>query len=161
METDRYRSLELEEDLPFQQTVWRVERVGWVFMALIVLASLLGLIGKGGLGRTRAGDPAALQVEYDRFVHRSAPAQLCIRLSVAGPFSLRMPFQYLRQVEVSRVMPRPLSVSSQEGVVTYLFAAVQGSTDIVFDMTPRDPGTLKGFVESDRQRIDFAQFVYP
>ena len=35
----KYGNLEIEEDLAFQQRTWKVERAGWVLMALIALAS--------------------------------------------------------------------------------------------------------------------------
>lgn len=89
MET-RHGNLDIEEDLPFQQRTWKVERVGWILMALIALASVLGLIDKGPLSQNRKGDPSTLEVQYNRFIHLETPAQLRVRLPSQGSFSLQL-----------------------------------------------------------------------
>lgn len=39
--------LEVGEDVKFQNRWWVFERIAWVFMALLLLAALLGLLGPG------------------------------------------------------------------------------------------------------------------
>ena len=157
----KYGGLELEEDMSFQQRTWKVERAGWVLMALIALASILGLIDKGPFSRSRKGDAGGLQVEYERFIHLDTPTDLHVSLPVEGPFVIQLPFRYLEEAEISHVVPEPTEVASYGGFVTYSFASKPGTADILFNVTVRRAGSVKGFVQSDRQRIEFTQFVYP
>lgn len=157
----KYGSLELEEDMSFQRRTWKLERAGWVFMAVIVLASILGLIDKGPLSGTRKGDARTLEVEYDRFIHLDTRAQLHVRLPVEGPFSIQWPFEYLEKAEISRTTPEPADMTSHDGLVTYSFASRPGTADVLFDVTARKAGSAKGFVQSGEHRVDFSQFVYP
>jgi hypothetical protein len=160
MET-KYGDLEIEEDMSFQKRTWIVERLGWALMALLVLASVLGLIGTGPLSNTRKGDPARLQIEFERFTHANTPTRLRVRLAVDGPFFLQLPVQYLRKTEVSEVLPEPETVAAQGELVTYSFAAERGSAEVIFDLKIRQWGSRKGFVQSAQGRVDFTQYVYP
>lgn len=41
------RSGPVEEDMPLQLRVWRIERAGWYALLLLVMLALLGLFSKG------------------------------------------------------------------------------------------------------------------
>jgi len=157
----RYGRLQIEEDMGFQRRSWQAERLGWLILVLIVLASILGLIDKGPLSKIRRGDAGTLELEYERFIHRDTPVQLHVRLPIAGPFSVQLPFAYVEKVEISRIVPEPQEVASHGGVVTYSFAGGSGMADVLFHMTVRKAGSVKGYVQSGRHRVDFRQFVYP
>jgi hypothetical protein len=160
MET-KYGDLQIEEDMAFQEKTWKVERVAWALMGVIVLASAVGLISEGPLSKMRQGDPSRLQVELQRFTHVDTPTRLEIRLDAAGPFSLQFPYAYLRKAEISNVVPEPDRVESSEGLVTYFFAGHQGVADVHFDLQFRGAGMAKGFVQREREKVDFTQYVYP
>lgn len=44
---EQKRDLELTEDFTFEQREWKVQRIAWLIMALLVLLGLLGLFGAG------------------------------------------------------------------------------------------------------------------
>lgn len=160
MET-KYGDLQIEEDMRFQERTWKVERAAWVAMALIVLASALGLISEGPISKTRLGDPAQLQIELQRVTHVDTPTRIHIRLATDGPFSIQLPYSYLHRAEVSKVVPEPDRVESAGGLVTYSFSGRQGTADIHFDLQFRRAGWTQGFVQREQERVDFRQYVYP
>lgn len=43
--------LQIEQDLKFQELMWRLQRVSQVILALLVLLALLGLFGDGILAK--------------------------------------------------------------------------------------------------------------
>ena len=60
------RSGPVEEDMPLQLRVWRIERAGWYALLLLVMLALLGLFSKGPLSdATVTGSLGHLQV-YDQ-----------------------------------------------------------------------------------------------
>ena len=160
MET-KYGDLQIEEDMRFQERTWKAQRVGWALMALIVLASALGLISEGPISKTRLGDPSRLQIELQRFTHVDTRTRIHIRLATDGPFSIQFPYSYLRKVEIFRVVPEPDRVESADGLVTYSFAGRQGTADIHFDLVFRQAGWAQGFVQREQERVEFRQYVYP
>lgn len=160
MET-KHGALQIEENMPFQERTWKIERVAWVLMALIILASVLGLISEGPIGKTRLGDPSSLQIELHRFIHIDTPTRIHIRLVADGPYSVQFPYSYLSRAQVAKVVPEPDRVESSDGVVTYFFSGPQGRVDVHLDLQFRSRGPAKGFVQSEKAKVDFTQYVYP
>src|SRR4051794_40698086 len=83
----RVRDLEIEQDLAYQRREWAFERVGWLLLGLLLLAALVGLLGRGPLSNTTAGDPGGpLRVEYQRFLRHRSTSTLRVHL---GPNAAR------------------------------------------------------------------------
>lgn len=61
----RKGGLEVSQDLNFQRREWVVQRVGWVVMAVLLVAALLGLFGPGPLSKSIAGSASGpVRAEY-------------------------------------------------------------------------------------------------
>ena len=86
-EIRRIGSLEIEEDIKFQFWEWRVSRIGWALMALVLLAAALEAFGVGVFsGTTRKTEGRLLEVQYEQFGRHRAPTSLILSL---GPGSVR------------------------------------------------------------------------
>ncbi len=163
----KQRSLEMREDLLFAHRQWRIQRIGWVVMALVLLAALLGVFGRGPLSHAREVD-GSLDVEYERFARANAPTQLRLRVDAASDGVLRVAIdrRYLDAVPIDHVRPRPLREESSDSEVIYDFASPPGGPlHVSFDMTPRDPGIARGAMRlmtgSPAQTVRFHQLIYP
>ena len=71
---ERAGDLEIVEDLSFQRREWRVQRGGWVVMAVLILLALLGLTGRGAHQPGHRWEP-----------RRSILDRLCTHRPVRGP----------------------------------------------------------------------------
>ena len=80
----RVGDLEIDQDLRFQKREWAFERASWVVMALVVLAGLLGLLGRGPMSdqtavsgdglvtvELRDGERQVVEVDELRLVSRT------------------------------------------------------------------------------------------
>ena len=77
----RVESLEVEDLPSFQRKEWRIQRIGWVAWALVLLAGMLGLIGSGPLSSTSSSaTDESLTVRYDRFLHYHQPTTFEVTL---------------------------------------------------------------------------------
>src|SRR5688500_11374240 len=65
-EPKRVGAIEVDQDLDHVRSLWRVQRVGWVIMLLLVIGGLLGLFGKGPLAEHQV-QTNGLTLDYDRF----------------------------------------------------------------------------------------------
>lgn len=73
------RTYPIVEDMARQRRAWRMERIGWYLLLLLVLLTLLGLFSKGPLSTvTVASDDGSLQVEYERFSRNGAEEDMVI-----------------------------------------------------------------------------------
>jgi len=162
-------SLQIVQDLAGQRRGWRAQRIGWVLLAMFVVAALLGLFGPGPLSRAIAGqerDP--LWAEYYRFWRFQAPMTLRIHVvpEATGGRELRIWLSrpYLQGMSVQHITPEPVRVEAGADRFTYVFALGEpaGATAVTFTLEPEARGTVRGRVGVEAgPTIGFRHFVYP
>jgi hypothetical protein len=156
----------------FQQRAWIVERAGWIVMALIALAGLIGLFGSGPLSGAVAGDPSSpLWVKYERFIRTQAPTSIRVYagadLIQSGQLKLWVNRSFLNHYQVQDVTPHPQETTIQPQRLTYTFAALKGNGPavITFHLMPQGVGRHAaqigcGPAESELS-VSFWQLAYP
>jgi hypothetical protein len=163
------RSLpDVPSDLRWQRVEWRVQRVGWVCLALLVLAAAAGMLGPGPLGRARAGGPGDLTVEYHRVEHREAPTAFHVHLPADavrdGMVRLRLGRANPKVLEIERVTPEPARVeAAPDGLVYVIHVADGGPAEVRFSVRFERSGlfaTRLGLPD-DGRAVDFRQLVLP
>lgn len=160
------RSLQVEEDLQFQERAWVFQRVGWGVMLLLIVAAIAGVFGEGALSSATVGDGKQLKIEYERFVHYLAPTVLKIHTQ-AGPedknLHVKINNYFMQAVKVENVVPQPASVETGDGWLSYNFTVDRpGQITIRFDLTPETIGWLSATVNGGNGKpLSFRQFVYP
>jgi hypothetical protein len=166
---ERVGDLEISQDLQFQQREWKVETVGWIIMALLLIAALLGLLGSGPLSSQTAGErDSDLWVEYNRFTRYQAPESLKVHVRPVGGSDgqarLWLNREFANKVELNDIEPEPERVEAWPDRLVYVFNLPepgQVSTLIFhyeadeFGPTPVHLG-LEGGPE-----LNFNQFYFP
>jgi hypothetical protein len=160
------RSLEIHEDLAFDRRQWRVQRVSWAVLAVLLLLGLLGVFGNGPLSDAVASD-GALHVTYERFAHAQAPTTVNIRVSAPGtnPVRLAIDHRYLDALSIEHIRPPPLRAESRGDDDIFEFAAPSaGDLQVSLDGTPQEPGLPIAVIRLDgpsAARVGFRQVLYP
>jgi hypothetical protein len=176
----RVGSLEVEQDLGLQQRMWRVQRVGWGVMALLVLAAAAGLTGSGPLSQTSAATPGgALRLDYDRFLHAEGLTTLQVHLgennlgesnesgtkSGEGQRRIWISRAYLEKVPIERSVPEPERVEVGADRVTYVFAEAPAGAPaarVTFYGSVTTLGRVEGQIGlPEGPSLRFQHFVYP
>jgi hypothetical protein len=165
--TTRVGSLEVGQDLAFQQREWKVQRAAWVVALLVLVAGFAGLLGGGPLSQTEASS-GPLALEYDRFARKRAPTELRARLepevTSEGEFSLWLSETYLDKVDVNRVLPEPIEMAAASDRVVFRFLAANPGepAEITFALEPSEPGLVHGNVGLvNGQDVGFDQVIFP
>lgn len=161
--------LQVPEDLDFEQRSWRVERVGWVILSLIMTAAFVGLLGDGPISAATAGaEGTPLQVQYGRFARHRAPVQMAIKLqpgAVPGDEArVWVDQQYLDGVELQNAMPEPESVEVGPDRYVYVFKLSEpgAGAEFSFDLIPVRIGIRQVRVGIDGgPELRFTQIVWP
>lgn len=74
--------LHVSDHTTFQQREWKAQRAGWVLMALLLIAALLGLLGPGPLSwSTATAAEGLVRVDYQRFAHTEADDLLTVTIA--------------------------------------------------------------------------------
>jgi len=158
--------LEISQRLKEQAIEWKVERIAWVVMALILLAALAGLLGPGPLSKAVAGDRAsALWVEYHRFERYQAPTKLIIHLTPpAREIRLWINYGFMRNVDLEHIDPEP--ERSEAGADRYSFPFVLNDTKNEIILTVYFKANEFGMLHTEMglengPSLRFSQMVYP
>lgn len=154
---------QLDIDAGFRRREWRLERVGWVLLALVLFASLAGAGGAGVVSWSQVQSPRGLlTVEYERVEHRQADATVTVRLRVAesGQVALRVGGAWFAAVDLRGVVPEPeQQIATADGVV--LLVRVQGPAEVSVDVSVRviQAGLLTGEIGYGDESVTFRQLV--
>jgi hypothetical protein len=137
--------------------------------ALLLLAAMIGLLGYGPASQTTSGNEGgALWAEYDRLVRHRAPSEVLLHIDPAlareGVVRLQLDHDYLDQVAIEDIVPKPDQEEAMGEHIVYSFAVAETEQPllITFRLQPDSMGPLSTAVALEGgERVDVRQFVYP
>lgn len=150
------------------RAAWRVERVGWCVIALLLAAALAGAFGNGALSQARIGVERGFTLEYDRLLRSSAPAMLRFHVQPAlrrdGVVRLRIDRTLLDRMEIESIVPEPVRQVTGRGYTEFIVAAAPDGAPVSIDLRYRAStfGRFRGNVSvAGEHAVAVDQFVYP
>ncbi len=170
METiSRTDDIELGCDLCFERRWWRIQRIGWVVLTLLILGGVAGLFGHGPLSETTTNPSGSeLQVRYDRLARRETPTLLQLRLEksaiASGQVRIRLNHTLMDCMQLKQIIPEPLATQPLADGACFIFRTDPrcDSATIVFIESPTKPGLAESEVAVEgAEPVRFHQFVYP
>lgn len=147
---------------------WMAERIGWVVIAVLLTAALLGLLGPGPLSeRTQACADGRLSVEYYAIERSEKPATLRILVKPARSeeyVRLGLSHTFTEEVSFENIVPEPEWMEMEDTRVVYVFRVADVSDSGLITCRYRYDefgwmGYQVGLV--DGSEIDVEQFVCP
>ncbi len=168
-ETHQVGALQIGDDLDFVRRTWKFQRAGWVVMALVILAALLGVFGKGPLSTARVGEAGqALSVEYHRLWRYRKPDDITLHLgsqaTTGREARVWLASDYVDKLEIEYITPNPDRVIAGSDRVIYVFNLAQPGqpVSITFNFSPQHVGALEAQVGVvDGPARGFTSFYYP
>ena len=158
----RKGDLEVADDLAFLRRTWKVQRAGWILIALVLLAAVAGVFGSGPVG-TASTEAASLALDYARFARRDSPEELRVqgRRSPTGDgVAIGIANRFLDAVEIEAVSPPPLRAERAADRTVYVFARAPG--EVRFSLRYKRLGRVHGDVAiGGGEAVAFSTFVYP
>ncbi len=161
-------SLQIEDQPDFQRRQWRVERIGWAAMALLVTAAVAGLLGGGGVlaDASSASADGRSRVQYQRFARKGGATTLEIVIAATGERELRIRIEerYLSAMSLRSITPPPLATVLSDRSYTFSFNRAPGAIDtrIKLHLDPDSAGSLEGAVTiDDAAPLRIRQFIFP
>jgi hypothetical protein len=164
----RVGDLEINQDLNVQRRMWKIQRVGWAAMALILLLGLVGVFGHGPASRVSAGDrQSRLWIEYERFGRHQGSSELRLHVGPADtskPISIWIGPDYAAHVDIQRIIPSPVrSTLVDQGLAFEIDAADQRKPGIITVLVQfHDIGWVAAEIRSPgADPVPIKQFIYP
>jgi hypothetical protein len=161
------KAIQLDEDMGFQRWEWRVQRVGWVLMVLILVAAVLGFLGGPGfLNDMQWGNQGgSLLVEGRRIERHHRPTEMTVHLDKSAVKDGRVTFwiaeSFLKKVKIESVMPEPLEMKRTADRVEMIFA-MEGEGQVKLHVEPDSVGSAQGRMGIvGGGEVEVAQWVLP
>jgi hypothetical protein len=162
-------SVEVSEDMKFQERTWAAQRVGWWVMALLLASAMAGLFATGPLSWAETRDPSGLlRVEYERFQRHMAPVTLRLHLvpeAVPGnTVAIHVSRALADAIEVQKIVPEPQQTKITPTGVEYTFAMAETgkSASVRLFLNSDEMGLLRAEIGlSGREPAHFSVFIYP
>jgi hypothetical protein len=153
-------------DPNFDRWQWRIERIAWVAMGVVIVLALLGALGGGGPMTTVSRSNGSTELEYSRLVRFQGTSDLRIEAEADGTDEVRIALDrdYVANVEFEDISPEPERVETDGNNVVYIFAAGSEARDVevTFRTRPERVGVLSGEIHAGGgERIKFWQFAFP
>ena len=160
------RSYPIEEHMGLQRITWRIERLGWLALAGLVAAALLGLLGSGVLSTAIAtGADGRLEVTYGRFERSGASTgmQVLLGASAQDRVVLRLNAAFMEAFTIESLHPRPAEERSGRDGAEMVFRVTDGAPlRLYFSLRPARIGMVKSEVAvAEGPPARFTQLVYP
>ncbi len=168
-EPKRIGDLEIYQDLAFQEREWKVQRIGWAIMLLVILLALLGLFGTGPIstGSAEGGD-GAISAGYERFIRHDGRTTLTLEVdgdqAANNEVRLWVSQDYLDAMEIQQISPQPSEAIAAGDRVIYVFPIDDPSStlSVSFSLRPQDMGRITGEAGvPDGPSLSFSNLSYP
>lgn len=156
--------LELEDNVEHHRLFWRIKRVIWVLMLVIVITGLSGFTG-GGISSQRTVINDGLAVTYERYSRKASiiPFQIHIENISSDTFLLKFNNDYLNKFLIKNISPAPLfTVAGQNSRSLYFLKERSSSkVDITIHMKSEEIGNVYTMVETDNAKLNLKQLILP
>lgn len=138
---------------------WKIQRIGWIFFALLLLAGLIGLFGDGPLSfRTLTSQSDSLQ--YEKFIRYETTTHLTFSTYSQQTATISLDAGYLKNFDIDNISPQPLTTKLLNGQMIFEFD-VSGAAKIKFAIIPNTYGKVAGKAVVRNKTFLLSQFIYP
>jgi len=160
---------DLNQDLDVQHKTWILQRIGWIGMALIILAAFTIYAAAATSRRIYEPEkPKLFRLEYDRFGRYGSESLLRLDLTAEATQShhviVWMDRTFWTSHVVEQIAPEPISSSIGPGGFLYTFdiGAPNVPAIVIVRLRPEYAGSLEGHIRvNDRGSVTFHQFIFP
>jgi hypothetical protein len=158
--------LELVEDIDAEKLEWRIQRAGWLAIAAVVVAGLLGLLGPGPMSsRSTTDAEGKLRLEYKRFLRFQAPSDLRVDIKPTGEnkAELWINSDFIENVQVKTIVPPPQRAEFSNGGINYTFPVPPAeASSIVFhlEIERMGPGKIQMRLNKG-STLEASLWIYP
>lgn len=153
----------VEDHGAFQRRFWAIQRVAWTVFAAILLACLLGLLGRGGVFSIQSIRSAGGTIEAPAISRWNAPDEM--RVTLASGNNDRTVFvdpRFLEAFSIDGIDPPQKGTIQTGGRIGYVFASdPSSSAKIVFRLQTQQPGLRSFLVGIDDDVAEHSTFIFP
>lgn len=163
----RSRDYPVKEDMPWQRLEWRIQRVGYALLVLIVIAGACGAFSKGFLSDQQvSSSDGRMQVDYERFGRLDSNMDMNLHLhQLKGDYyQITMSGEQLDELQIQTLQPQPDEAWSDAHtlILRWLRRAGQQDATIWLSAQPQNYGRFTFTLQlDDSSQVKLTSLVYP
>lgn len=154
---------DIAEHAAFQRRVWRVQRVGWVALGLLIVCAAMGMTGRGGILAGQTAEASFGLVSFKRVARQGAPVEIVLGVKDGlDAQNLKLDAGFLDAFDLVAVQP------ADEGQTAFgdglsLALRLQGTDRVIrLVVRPREVGWARyGMALGDGPPVALATLVLP
>lgn len=160
------RRYPVEEDIALQRRIWRIERIGWYALVVVVVLTLFGLFSHGLLSSAVASSATKdLVVEYERF-HRSGAVNTMVIHSRGKPgetHTVVIGKAMMEGFSIDSIQPQPRnSAGNGQGLRLTLEGDTHGESSLYLEWSSNGLGLYESKIAVEGGgEVAITQFIYP
>jgi hypothetical protein len=160
------RSYPVREDMAYQLSVWRFERVGWYVLVLLMVLGLLGVFSRGLISsRDIRSEDGRVSLQYEMFHRNGSINPMKIRVTGApdSTIELELAGEILEGFSIETLQPEPLRTrSADQGMRLWLQTDTQGQAIVFLTLRGDGLGLFRSrIVLPGTSDVKFSQFIFP
>lgn len=142
----RSDGLQLDEHRGFQERFWKIERVGWLVFAILIVAALFGAFGAGGPLATKVVEAQGATIEHPRVGRWESADEMTVRFKPGrDTYSVELSPSFAEAFQVEDIQPLPAKTT----------IGARGQV-LTFESPARDGGSIKLHVRA--QSVGMASY---
>ncbi|MDM9644810.1 hypothetical protein [Rhizobium sp. S163] len=147
----------------FQRRFWAAQRVAWLIFGFILIACLLGLLGRGGIFSRRTIEYSGGSIEIPAISRWNAPDEMRVILPASrGDQIVFVDPRFLEAFSIEGVDPPQKGTTRKDGRIGYIFGAdPTASSRIVFRLQTQQPGLRAFVVGIENDAAEQSTFILP
>jgi len=160
---------EVGYDAFFERSWLRAAIIGRVLLAIVMLAGLAGLLGRGPFSHRTVADPSGtIKVDYEPIARYGTATQVTLhldmrRLAEAPDVTVRLSSVFVEPMGFHQVLPQPMREAPDGGGLALTFPAdrLQDDAMVRLMLTPDTVGAVQLLVRIGSISLHWQQVVLP
>ncbi|MBS7563650.1 hypothetical protein KHS38_04465 [Mucilaginibacter sp. Bleaf8] len=150
--------MEIDEEVKFTQTSWRLQKVAWVAMFVLIAIVCTGLFGDGMLSDT-TGNKQNVNIKYERYLRYQAEKMVLISAK-ENIHTITISQSLVDNFKITEFVPQPESSYVQDGHRVYVYKPEKNLRVLLY-IIPMKAGHAEGDIIINNVAFHPKFFIYP
>jgi hypothetical protein len=151
--------IEVDEEIGHTQLSWRLQKVAWVSLFIIIALVVIGLFGDGHLS-LQSVTSQHFNVQYDEYYRYQTEKSVRITSKTQTIKTVTIAQSLMNSFKVTQITPVPTRSYIVGDSRVFEFYADRNFA-VAFYLTPMEPGMVEGKLKVNNVIFNLKHFIYP
>lgn len=158
------KEIDIKEDINHQKLAWKIRKIGFIAIFILVILALSGLFGSGFLSSAEAGNDH-MKINFERFIRAGGPAEIKFDLKdfKDSLVSVFINNSYTKNIQIEKISPAPEEEIGGSSFTEFIFKVNTDdkNSQVKMNYTAKATGIFKADIIYQGSTFSFNQIIYP